>query len=71
MTPTIALDEVHALESDESVAQRCDERRAVDHASAHDADDEELVGEEVLYPLDVACHERVEVLVLGKLCFAR
>jgi hypothetical protein len=62
---------VHALERDESVAQRCDARRAVDHASAHDVDDEELLGEELLDALDVARHERVEVLVLGKLCSAR
>jgi hypothetical protein len=54
-----ALDEVHALKSDESVAQRCDERPAVDHASAHDVDDEELLGQELLYPLDVARHQRV------------
>jgi hypothetical protein len=56
-------------ERDVVVTQHEGEERA--HGPPAGASDEELLGEEIRDPLDVARHERVEVLVLGKLCSAR
>jgi hypothetical protein len=67
VAPGAPLDEVHAFEHEEPVADRRDERRAVGDCSADDVDDDEVVRKEVVDAIGVPGNKSIEVLVLSLL----